>query len=256
MKALVLIACVALLSGCVHNEHRASEARAYYASQASLQQQRPPIFELVAHEGQTIELRGVQRLAVNDVRAEPIRELSQPEHPGWRLLDRALQVGGAVYGQRESSRMLTGVVGAIAGRASVQVGGDYITGSQHTGDYAGRDIISGHVGDYAGRDIISGTQHQGDYTGRDHAGRDLVAGNRTDTRTTTTTRIGIDINNENGRWDSPGPFDDRRGNCREGADCSVVPPPVEPPSEPVDPVDPIGPPRCTGFAPQLPGCIP
>lgn len=257
MKALILIVCMALLTGCVHNKHRADEARAYYASQASLQQQRPPIFELVAHEGQTIELRGVKRLAVNDVRSEPIRELSAPESPAWRILDRIIQVGGAVYGQRESSRMLTGVVRAVSDRATIQVGGDYISGQQHIGDIAGRDQISGHVGDHAGRDIINGTQYQGDYTGRDRAGGDLVAGNRTDTRTTTTTRIGIDIDNSGGRWSSPGPFDDNSGDGCRGSDCSEqVPIGIAPPPEPgPGPVDPE-PPRCTGFGPQLPNCIP
>lgn len=134
------------------------------------------------------------------------------------------QAGLGFLSHRESSRAqvettrilwggLSDIVGSTTGRMadvaagatpSITVGGDYVPGSQHHGDYAGRDLISGHQGDTIGRDRIGRDQHVGD-----RSGRDLARGDR---------------NFNTGRQDSPGPFDES-GDCRDGGDCSEPAPP-------------------------------
>jgi hypothetical protein len=97
----------------------------------------------------------------------------------------------------------TGVAEAFAGQApSTYVGGDLISGTQHIGDWVGRDN--------AGRDQRTG----------DDIRRDTIGGNRTD--------FGA-----GNRFDSPGPWRDVGNGPRcEGAGCQPVnPPPVDPEGE-------------------------
>lgn len=100
---------------------------------------------------------------------------------------------------------------------TVQVGRDYITGSQHVGDTVGRDQIGGdqHVGDEIGGSVIGG-----DNIGRDAIGRDRIdnAGNLGDRN-----RIG-----------SPGPFDNDtdNGDRCTGDNCQGLPPPPDPEPDP------------------------
>lgn len=60
-----------------------------------------------------------------------------------------------------------GIVGAVSGRATIEVGGDYISGSQHIGDdvAVGGDYVTGD-GNATGRSQI-GDRYGDDYTGRD-----------------------------------------------------------------------------------------
>lgn len=120
-------------------------------------------------------------------------------------------------------------MGAVAAGAqpSITVGGDYVSGTQHHGDYAGRDSWS--VGrDYTGgdrtdvgRDQIGRDQFQGPVAGGDQIGRDRI-----DVRARRIFSPGDE------RHDSPGPYD---GDCREGADCSTRPIVPEPPTDEPEP---------------------
>lgn len=161
----------------------------------------------------------------------------------WRQSDNSRDMSIA------TTEAMWGGLGAIVGSLSDREPGTAITVHGNYGDTRGDVWSAGNnLGDTRG-DTVGG-----DWTGRDRAGRDQIGGNQD------RSRVGIDINNRNGRWNSPGPYDDSTGDCRDGGDCSIInPPPIEPP-EPVDPgpdpLNPVGPIRCTGFAPQLPGCIP
>lgn len=200
----------------MHNRHRTDEARAHYQAQETAIKERKPIFELRAQEGQTIVLQGVSELIVHDPREQRIEAMPQREHPLWgiaRATLPSLVTGyvGITQGRysRDIAREQYDFLGRVIEGAtpSVTVGGDYISGQQHIGDNVGRDYITGHVGDAIGRDRF----------GRDQIGRDQVIGDR---------------NLNRGRQDSPGPIDDHSGDCREGTDCSVTPPPAPPDPDP------------------------
>lgn len=158
----------------------------------------------------------------------------------WRQSDNSRDMSIA------TTEAMWGGLGAIVGSLSDREPGTAITVHGNYGDTRGDVWSAGNnLGDTRG-DTVGG-----DWTGRDRSGRDQVGGNQD------RSRVGIDINNRNGRWNSPGPFDDSTGDCRDGGDCSIVnPPPVDPvdPEPPV--IGPVVPPRCDGFAPAIPGCIP
>jgi hypothetical protein len=111
-KAAVFLALS--LSACVHTEHRASEAKAFYEAQAT---QRQPLFELTALPGETIELKGVASLKVNDPRAGDIKALPVVHSPIWRTVDRVLGIAGSVYGAKIAGDVITDVAGVVASNA-------------------------------------------------------------------------------------------------------------------------------------------
>ncbi len=152
-------------------------------------------------------------------------------HPAWSILGATVPavINGAVaWRQSEVNRdvqvaqydWLGGMMRDLSNSSALQppaapninVGGDYIPGSQHVGDTVGGDYITGHVGDAVGRDQIGGDQHVGDAIGRDVIGGDRIdnAGN---------------IGNDN-RIESPGPYES--GDTCEGTACQGEnnPPPV------------------------------
>lgn len=218
MKA-ICIALALLLSGCMHNRHRTEEAKAHYAAQEKAIEARKPIFELRASEGETIVLQGVSALIVHDPREQRIEAMPQREHPLWGIARAAVphllswDLGKTQSRHaRDTSREQYSFLGRVIDSAqpSIHVGGDYVPGQ--IGDNVGRDYITGHVGDYAGRDQVGRDQTQ--------VGRDFTVGDR---------------NHNRGRQDSPGPIiDDNAGDCRDGADCSVQPPPAPPDPDPED----------------------
>lgn len=106
------------------------EARSGYALQAqatlALQAQQKPIFEMEALDGQTIELKGVKRLAVYSPGSTnqgaslpaPMRELSGWEKAlaaGDRVFERGLQVLGLVYNKQ-------GLIAQVNANRDVQLG--------------------------------------------------------------------------------------------------------------------------------------
>lgn len=154
-------------------------------------------------------------------------------HPAWNIVGAAVPVlanAAVTWHQSDNSRdvsvaqfgWLGGVVRDVANSPAlrspnINVGGDYITGTQHIGDAVGRDLISGHVGDTVGRDQIAGDQHIGDAIGRDNIGGDNIGGDRVDG----------DGNYNSGRFESPGPIDNSGDEC-EGDGCQAPPPPPPP----------------------------
>jgi hypothetical protein len=97
--------------------------------------------------------------------------------------------------------------GVAAQTPTYQIGGDYITGTQH-------------VGDSVGRDQISGQQHIGDWRTGDNIARDTIGRDRTDYGT-------------GNRLNSPGPYRDvgNEGPRCAGIGCQTTNPPVEPEPE-------------------------
>lgn len=226
MKTLLtLIATLLLATGCAHNAHRTAEAQAYYEAQRSLADERPPLFELRAQPGEAIVLQGVAELVVHDPREQAIRALPAQRSQALELFGSLLRIGGQVYGMKvvaDSVVDLADSVGRNAGDHSTTRISDSYNPRGHTveGDATGSALGDGNaidntVGDRAGRDLIG--RDRIDNQGRigsdgDDAGRDQIR-NR-------------------GRIDSPGddrdrsdgPIDDRGGDCRDGADCSMPPP--------------------------------
>ena len=113
MYRLIALTLLALLSGCVHTEHRATEAAAFYAAQEGA---RKPIFELTALPGQTIELRGVQSLVVHNPNQD-IKALPVVHSPIWRTVDRVLGIAGGIYGAKIAGDVITDVAGIVASNA-------------------------------------------------------------------------------------------------------------------------------------------
>jgi hypothetical protein len=152
----------------------------------------------------------------------PIEQQRVQHHPAWgvlaAVLPTAVQVAGGVYQARYSRDVslaqygwLSDAIGSLAGSPALQgpsitVGGDYIPGSQHHGDWTGGDRI--------GRDQRTG----------DDVRRDTIGGDR------------IEYGSGN-RFASPGPFRDTGNGPRcEGDQCQggdrFPLPPVEPEPEP------------------------
>lgn len=110
MKLIILFIVIAL-SACTHNEHRSTEATAFYNAQATARQ---PLFELTALPGETIELKGVASLKVNDPRAGDIKALPVVHSPAWQTLDRVLGLGAGIYGAKIAGETIRDVAAIVA----------------------------------------------------------------------------------------------------------------------------------------------
>lgn len=101
LRTLIVIMLVMGLSACVHNRHRTAEAKAFVNAQTKAAEHQKPLVELIAQEGQTIELRGVSAFRVYAPKDSAIRALPQQESAwlkfGTRLLDRGAQVVGIKF---------------------------------------------------------------------------------------------------------------------------------------------------------------
>ena len=126
------------------------------------------------------------------------------------LVERALSVGAAVYGQKIQGDSLVDLAGVIAGSA-----GDR---SQHF-DYSDHSATDNSVS------IADSYNEQGDTisdsgnttiadSNNGNAGRDLIGRDRVDNSG--------NIGNDN-RQDSPGPIEDESGDCRDGS-CNPIEP--------------------------------
>lgn len=126
---VLALAGVMVLTACSYNEHMQKADSDYYTSQKDAKK---PLFELVAAEGQTIELKGVKSLTVNDPRASEIRPMVRDAHPGWKIADRI--TGGIVsLGQAWiSGDTIKGVAGIVADSAGDRSTHSYIDQSDHS----------------------------------------------------------------------------------------------------------------------------
>lgn len=202
LLALAIIAGAALLSACSYNEHMQKADSDFYASQKDAKK---PLFELVAAEGQTIELRGVKSLTVNDPRAGEIKQAVRDTGQGWKTFDRVLGLVGQGIGQYGTAKMVLGVADRIADSAGDRSTHSYIDQSDHS------DNSVSIEGSFNSDDDTSGDTIADSYNG-DHIGRDLIGGDRTDNSG--------NIGNDN-RQDSPGPIDNSDpGDDCDGASCN------------------------------------
>lgn len=198
---VLALAGVMVLTACSYNEHMQKADSDYYTSQKDAKK---PLFELVAAEGQTIELKGVKSLTVNDPRASEIRPMVRDAHPGWKIADRI--TGGIVsLGQAWiSGDTIKGVAGIVADSAGDRSTHSYIDRSDHSDN-------STHIADSFNSDNdTSGDTIADSYNG-DRIGRDVIGGDRTDNS---------GVIGDGNRFESPGPIDisDDGDDCT-GASC-------------------------------------
>lgn len=123
------------------------------------------------------------------------------------LVERALSVGAAVYGQKIQGDSLVDLAGVVASSA-----GDR---SQHFdySDHSTTDNSVSIVDSYNADNDTSGDTISDSYNG-DHIGRDVIGGDRTD-------NSGV-IGDDN-RFDSDGPISDDGDDC-SGSSCNPVEP--------------------------------
>lgn len=199
-----VIAGMLLLSACGYNEHMQKADSDFYQSQKDAKK---PLFELVAAEGQTIELKGVKSLTVNDPRASEIRPMVRDAHPGWKIADRI--TGGIVsLGQAWiSGDTIKGVASIVAESAGDRSTHSYIDRSDHSDN-------SSHIADsFNSDDDTSGDTISDSYNG-DHIGRDVIGRDRTDNS---------GVIGDGNRFESPGPISDDGNDC-SGSSCNPVEP--------------------------------
>ena len=116
------------------------------------------------------------------------------------LVDRALGIGGQVYGQKLQADSLVDLAGVIADSAGDRSTHSYIDQSNHS------DNSVSIADSYNSDDDTSGDTIADSYNG-DHIGRDLIGGDRTDNS---------GVIGDGNRIESPGPID----NSDPGDDCS------------------------------------
>jgi hypothetical protein len=123
------------------------------------------------------------------------------------LVERALSVGAAVYGQKIQGDSLVDLAGVVASSAGDRSTHSFIDQSDHS-DHS--TSIADSFNSEAG-DTISDSGNVSD-SGNGNAGRDLIGGNRTDNAG----NIGTD-----NRIDSPGPIDSSNpGDCDGESNCN------------------------------------
>jgi hypothetical protein len=210
MKRLMIVlalASVMVLTACGYNEHMQKADSDFYQSQKDAKK---PLFELVAAEGQTIELRGVKSLTVNDPRAGEIKQAVRDTGQGWKTLDRVLGLVGQGIGQYGTAKMVLGVADRIADSAGDRSTHSYIDQSDHSDN-------STHIADsFNSDDDTSGDTISDSYNG-DHIGRDVIGGDRTDNS---------GVIGDGNRFESPGPISDDGNDC-SGSSCNPVEPDPE-----------------------------
>jgi hypothetical protein len=207
MQRLIGLTILALLTGCVSNQHRATEAAAFYAAQEGA---RKPLFELTALPGQTIELRGVQSLVVNDPRASEIKALPVVHSPIWNTVDKLLNIGGQYATVKAVGDTFTGVSRTIADSA-----GDRSTHDDHSTHIA--DSYNDSSDNSQHGDTISDSYNQdNDNTAGDGSaigdGNSLINGDNAGN----SGQIGDDNRQDSPNDDHSDPGDD----CAD-SDCSV-----------------------------------
>lgn len=223
MKLLRIVAVgllLTVLSACVHNKHRATEAAAYYQAQATARQ---PLFELTAQPGETIQLTGVASLKVNDPRAGEIKALPVVQSQGWAL---ANTIAGGLLNLGNTK---------VLGDAIVKVAG--IVG-ESAGDRSTHDDHSVHVAD-SYNDSSDNSTHGDTITDSYNQDNDNTAGDGSAIGDRNEIVNGDNAGNsgqigDGNRQGSDGPFDDHSNpgddpTCT-GTDCqSVEPAPVPAP---------------------------
>ncbi len=212
MKILIL-AIFTLISGCVHTEHRATEAAAFYAAQEGA---RKPIFELVGRPGEIIELRGVQSVSVWSESAGQIRALPVVQSPIWRTVDRILGIAGSVAGAKIAGDVITDVAGIVASNS-----GDRSTHDDHSVQIADSYNDSSDNSAHGDTIVDSYNQDNDNSAGDGSAigdGNELVNGDNAGN----SGQIG-----DGNRQDSDGPFSDDGDDCTN-SDCAEVPEVPEP----------------------------
>lgn len=206
MKYLLAIA-LALLSACTFNRHRTDEATAYVNAQKELAVARKPLFELKAQPGQTITLTGVESLTVNDPREQRIAPLPQQRSEFFPTLLGIAKLGAQVWQGEQNKEMWLGITGAITANA-----GDHSTTTltdsynQRGDEIVDSNLISGNVeGDGAGiGNVLTRTETNTTLSGDGSA---LGDENLVDNQEVGGDRIEGDRNQNSGRQDSDGPFD-------------------------------------------------
>lgn len=222
MKLLRIVAVgllLTVLSACVHNKHRATEAAAYYQAQATARQ---PLFELTAQPGETIQLTGVASLKVNDPRAGEIKALPVVQSRAWDTVDKLLGIGG----NYAAIKAIGGVIGDVTKTIAENAGdrSTHIDNSNHVADsYNDSSDNSTH-----GDTITDSYNQDNDNT----AGDGSAIGDRNEIVNGDNAGNSGQIGDGN-RQGSDGPFDDHSNPGDDpvctGTDCqSVEPAPVEP----------------------------
>ena len=224
--AIVAIASAAMLSSCVHNAHRANEAKSYTDAQAKAMENQKPIVEFEGIEGQPITLSGVKAFRVYGNTNTTVRPLPQQQSPIWGFLNSALAKGASAYGWKVGSETLQRVfdsAAANAGDHSVtnitdsyndqsdhSAHGDTITGSSVIGgDVTGNGAGIGNEYSSADQDNDIDVGGDGSAVGDDNRFVDVPgSGNAVGD--------GNEVNNNSGRQESPGDFGDG-GDCVGGA---------------------------------------
>lgn len=201
---IVLLLIVVMLSGCVYTQHRATEASAFYNAQA---QPKQPLFSLTAQPGETIELRGVASLTVNDPRAGEIKALPVVQSRAWSTIDRLIGAGAAYAGAKLSLDAIGEVSSLVANSA-----GDRSTHDDHSVHVA--DSYNDSSDNSTHGDTISGSYNTDQSAGDGSAigdGNDLINGDNAGN----SGQIG-----DGNRQNSDGPFDDHSDNSDPGDDCT------------------------------------
>lgn len=231
---LALIASAVFLVGCVHNEHRTAESKAYIDGQLSALERQKPIVEFEAADGQQITLGGVKAFRVYAPMNTQIRALPQQRSAiadfGMKLLDTGIKVAGYKFASDTLNTIFTKFADSAGDHSVTTITDSYNDSSDHSqhGDTINdSNLIGGNVtGPGAG--IGNSLDASNDVSGDGSAAGD---GN---------TLINGDNANNSGtiRQDSPGPISDDGDDCTGGCDSATpVPEPPAPPTAQPNPDD-------------------
>lgn len=217
--ALVVLVIVgaALLSACAASRKDFYDAQNDYREQIAARDSAKAAALQTAASGCTddscrIAIAGFAALARGETVAAPQQYRSEASGL-LNLVDRAIGIGGQVYGQKLQADSLVDLAGVIADSAGDRSTHSYIDQSDHSDN-------SVSIADSYNSDDDTSGDTIADSNNGDHIGRDLIGGDRTDN----SGNIGSD-----NRQDSPGPIDNSDdGNDCSGSSCNPVEPEPEP----------------------------
>lgn len=207
-RAAAALLAALVLAGCVHSAHRSAEAKSYHDAQAKAIAERPPLFELRAQPGQTIELKGVEALVVHDPREQKVAPLPVAPSPVYGLVKGLVDTGARIYGVKVAADAAVDIIGTVADRA-----GDHSVTTNTTSiedSYNDQSDHSTH-GDTITDSSVIGGDVAGDGAGIGSSATDLAASDGSvigdDVVNVGGDQTGGDHIENSGRFNSPGPID-------------------------------------------------
>lgn len=211
MRIFLAIAAILLTAGCAasRNAHYAAQSEYRNAIAAQNAAKLTAVQSAAASCADDVCRVSVAAMAalVQSERIESPAQYQSQATSVLGLVERALSVGAAVYGQKIQGDSLVELAGVVASSAGDRSTHSFIDQSDHSDNSTSiADSFNSEAGD-----TISDSGNVSD-SGNGNAGRDLIGGNRTDNAG----NIGTD-----NRIDSPGPIDSSNpGDCDGESNCN------------------------------------